>query len=137
MLPATTSPELHYESSTPTSKELSSPIFQSLSVSESVREASVTPDLTCVFVYILYLCICVFLCLCIYVFAAVWWPSKGLKERWRRVPKTSHFGFSPLTCAQTPELLLCENPNLGRFEFDAKISPFPTPVQLSLDTFVV
>ena len=129
MLPATSSPELHYKNSTPTSKELSSPIFQSLSVSESVREASVTPDLTLVFVYFLYLCI--------YVFAAVWWPRKGLKERWRRVPKTSHFGFSPLTCAQTPELLLCENPNLGRFEFDAKISPFPTPVQLSLDTFVV
>ena len=115
MLPATTSPKLRYESSTPTSKELSSPIFQSLSVSDSVlvHEALVTPDLTLVFVYFLYLCI--------YVFAAVWWPRKGLKERWRRVPKTSHFGFSPLTCAQTPELLLCENPNLGRFGFDAKI----------------
>ena len=58
-----------------------------------------------------------------------------MKERWRRVPKTSHFGFSPLTCAQTPELLLCENPNLGRIGFDAKIGPFLTPLQLSLDTY--
>ena len=66
MLPATTSPKLHYESSTPSSKELSSPIFESLSVSDSVlvHEALVTPDLTLVFVYFLYLCIsyvCVFM----------------------------------------------------------------------------
>ena len=87
MLPGTTSPKLRYESSTPTSKGLSSPIFQRLSVSESACEASVTPDLTWVFVYFLHLCICVFLCLCIYVFAAVWWPRKDLKQRWRRVPK--------------------------------------------------
>ena len=84
---------LCYESITHTSKKLSSPIFQSLSVSESVREASVTPDLTWVFVYILYLCICVFSCLCIYVFAAVWWPRKDLKQRRRKVPKNSHFGY--------------------------------------------
>ena len=36
--------KLRYESSTHTSKELSSSIFQCLSVIESVREASVTPD---------------------------------------------------------------------------------------------
>ena len=35
--------ELRYESSTPTSKELSSSIFQSLWFSESVSEASVSP----------------------------------------------------------------------------------------------
>ena len=35
--------ELHYESSTPTYKELSSPIFQSVPVCQSVHEGSVTP----------------------------------------------------------------------------------------------
>ena len=44
--------ELRYESSTHTSTELRSPIFQSLSVSEWVCEASVSPDQISTFFHI-------------------------------------------------------------------------------------
>ena len=80
MLPATTSPKLHYESSTPSSKELSSPIFESLSVSDSVlvHEALVTPDLTLVFVYFLYLCISY---VCVFMYLQL---CGGRVKAWRR-----------------------------------------------------